>query len=201
MEGVSFLRYTPITEIENKINFYADDENYLDRFTSKLIRNKKDLINLSYLLQTFEKSKYCLRCETDILDIYTNDTDIFNSCLREFEHVLRFAFAPEEKDISILSNQKSIVVKKYPHNRYRFKIFLTPHKNIDIDTKFKFVSWLEAQGEKVTFSPSVKNWFLKTNWNWDRRYILVDSDQTLLMMKLKNSDYVGSVYEYIVSDK
>jgi hypothetical protein len=47
----------------------------------------------------------------------------------------------------------------------------------------------------------VQKWFLKTDWNWDRRYVLVEDEGTLLMMKLRNSDVVGTVYNYVVTDK
>jgi hypothetical protein len=204
MEGISFLRYTPLHEIENKILAYIDDGDGVpnwQRYMEKVANNKDNIIRLAMYLQQYEKSTYCLRCETDIVDIYTNEKNMFDTCVTEFDGLLRFAFSPDHNDISILQNHKNIVVKKYPHNKYRFKVYLKPHKNIDHETKKNFIKWLESQQEKITFSESVKKWFFNTNWNWDRRYILVDNDQTLLMMKLKNSDYIGSVYEYIVSDK
>jgi len=54
---------------------------------------------------------------------------------------------------------------------------------------------------RVTCTPAVEKWFLITDWNWDRRYILVEDDQTLLMMKLRNADVVGKIYNFVISDK
>jgi hypothetical protein len=42
---------------------------------------------------------------------------------------------------------------------------------------------------------------MKTDWNWDRRYVLVEDEGTLLLMKLKNSEVVGTVYNYVIVDK
>jgi hypothetical protein len=50
-------------------------------------------------------------------------------------------------------------------------------------------------------SEAVKTWFIHTDWNWDRRYILVDEESTLLMLKLRNSDFMGKIYEYVIVDK
>jgi len=37
--------------------------------------------------------------------------------------------------------------------------------------------------------------------NWDRRYILVDNEKTLLMIKLHSPDAIGTVYKYEIVDK
>jgi len=63
------------------------------------------------------------------------------------------------------------------------------------------LSWVESQNGKITISTALKEWFISTNWNWDRRYVLVEDEKTLLMLKLKNSDAVGSIYDYVISDK
>jgi hypothetical protein len=78
---------------------------------------------------------------------------------------------------------------------------LLPHKVKNEDQKNDFLNWCESQDGKITLSAAIKEWFLYTKWNWDRRYVLVQDEQTLLMMKLKNSDAVGTIYDYVVSDK
>jgi hypothetical protein len=42
---------------------------------------------------------------------------------------------------------------------------------------------------------------MKTDWNWDRRYVLVEDKNTLMLLRLRNSEVVGSVYEFVLSDK
>jgi hypothetical protein len=53
----------------------------------------------------------------------------------------------------------------------------------------------------VLISEVVKDWFIKTEWNWDRRYIFVEDAQTLLMLKLRNAEAIGRIYDYIIIDK
>ena len=57
------------------------------------------------------------------------------------------------------------------------------------------------QGEKVRLSKIVKEWFIKTDWNWDRRYLLVEDTQTILMLQMRSGEAIGKVYEYVVVDK
>jgi hypothetical protein len=53
----------------------------------------------------------------------------------------------------------------------------------------------------IKISDTVKTWFMVTNWNWDRRYIYVATEADLLMLKLRSSDVVGSVFKYEIVDK
>ena len=71
----------------------------------------------------------------------------------------------------------------------------------DRPAKKKYIDWLKTQMPRVTCTSAVETWFLATDWNWDRRYILVEDDQTLLMMKLRNADVVGKIYNFVISDK
>ena len=57
------------------------------------------------------------------------------------------------------------------------------------------------QGGRILISPIVKDWFIKTEYNWDRRYVLVEDSQTLLLLKLRNSEALGRIYDYVISDK
>jgi hypothetical protein len=71
----------------------------------------------------------------------------------------------------------------------------------DKEGKQKYIAWLKTQEDRVTCTPAVEKWFMTTDWNWDRRYILVQDESTLLMLKLRNSEVVGRIYNYVVSDK
>ena len=67
--------------------------------------------------------------------------------------------------------------------------------------KKRYIDWLKTQMPRVTCTSAVEKWFLATDWNWDRRYILVEDDQTMLMMKLRNAEVVGKIYNFVISDK
>jgi len=42
---------------------------------------------------------------------------------------------------------------------------------------------------------------LITEWNWDRRYMYVEDEMTLLMIKMRSSEVLGRIYEYHIIDK
>ena len=71
----------------------------------------------------------------------------------------------------------------------------------DIDGKELLLDWMKKQSPKITCSPSVQRWFLDTDWNWDRRYVLVEDESTLLMFKLRAADVIGRIYKFVVCDK
>jgi len=136
------------------------------------------------------------------LDFYTNDQSVYNDFCKKFNLILTQKFEPAADDLELLNNQYTIITKKLPHNKYRYRAFLRPHKmKGDLDAKQKYIEWIELQGDKVRLSKRVKEWFIKTDWNWDRRYLLVEDDQTLLMLQMRSGDAIGKVYEYVVVDK
>jgi hypothetical protein len=166
-----------------------------------VLENRDLLIRISKFLSGYDQTTFSYRCENNTFDIYTNDEKFFNDTINTFEEILRFAVKPDAESFNLLQNKKNIIVDKYPHNRYKYKVFLLPHRNHDMQNKTAFISWIAAQHGKITLSDAMKKWFYDTRWNWDRRYVLVEDEQTLLMMKLRSSEYVGSIYDYILSDK
>jgi len=157
--------------------------------------------NLSDKLLSFEQSSYFKRVEKDTTDIYLNDLSIFNEMCNEYSAHIRqiFSVNPEVENFS--DGDHVIVSKKYPHDRYKFKVYLQPHKIKDKKEKIDFIDWLDSQSFRVSISNTVKKWFIDTTWNWDRRYMYVEDEQTLLMLKLRKNEAVGTVYNYVLSDK
>ena len=164
--------------------------------------NKELIIKLSSFLENKPIDSWSKRVERKCLDIYTNDEEMFRDLASLFEEETIQRFEPDKEAISQLENNGTIVGKRLPHNKYRYRVYLLPHKlAFDKPAKEKYLSWLKSQSPKITCSSAVENWFLTTNYNWDRRYVLVEDEQTLLMLKLRNSEVVGRVYNYVIADK
>jgi hypothetical protein len=153
-------------------------------------------------LMSKDSRLWAKRIEHKCIDIYTNDREFYEELSAKFKDAIEQRSEPDEIYVDLLDDPKTIICDKLPHNKYNFRVYLLPHKLAgDQDTKQKFINWLVAQSPKITCTPAVQNWFLKTNWNWDRRYVLVEDESTLLMMKLRNSEVVGTVYNYVITDK
>lgn len=163
--------------------------------------HKQELIALSVFLANWDSELWAKRIEHNGIDIYTNDKTMYTELSTNFEEFVSSRSEPNECDLDILENTGSIIVKKLPHDKYAFKAFLLPHKIKDRQDKREYVDWISGQNDRILISNAVKDWFIRTDWNWDRRYVLVEDSQTLLMLKLRNPEAIGRVYDYVISDK
>lgn len=153
-------------------------------------------------LESYDSKLYFKRIETNIIDLYTNDINFYNNAYEHFESHVIYRSEPKNLGLDENSNADIIIVKKYPHGMYKHKVFLLPHKmQNNKEEKTKFVKWLQSQSPRVTCTNAISQWFLNTNWNWDRRYILVEDEKTLLMLKMRCPEAVGRVYNYKICDK
>lgn len=201
LPGVALLRMQGLNNTVTFLMNANDDKELKYRYHKEAYHNRQDIIDLCFYLQTKDKDSWAKRIERSFIDIYTNDIDIFHNLTEKFQHIVRAAFAPDANRSNQYDNNSHIISKKLPHDRYRYKVFLRPHKlKNDKQGKADFITWLDSQ-KNILISDAVKGWFMTTDWNWDRRYVLVEDHNTLLLLKLRNSEVVGKIYEYIISDK
>lgn len=171
------------------------------KYLPEFHQNKELIESLYNTLESLDKEQYGKRIESSILDLYFNDEEMYNSICNQYKNLIRTCSAPAAGTEAALSNGKNILVSKLPHDRYKFKVFLKPHKIKSRDEKARYLRWLDTQVPRIKISSNVKTWFCITSWNWDRRYMYVEDEQTLMMLKLKNSEVIGSIYTYEIIDK
>ena len=162
----------------------------------KVWTNRRDVLHIINFLDQYDEKDWKKRVQGNWLDLYTNDLDFYNEVSEEFKSYVVHRFEPDPTLKDKIDDGKTILVKKYPKDRFKFRVYLYPHNIKDRQDKQNFIDWLEAQKPRVTCTDSIKKWFMNTAGNWDRRYILVEDDGTILMMKLRNPDVVGSVYKF-----
>lgn len=200
--GVALYR---IKSYQACVDWLADSNNKIFPPTStynRALKNKDDLSTLTSYLLTKDPTLYTKRIERNIIDLYTNDLDLYNELSVNFENITINRYEPENSQLELLKSNNYIIVKKYPYKKYKYKVFLLPHKlKKDTEAKEKYLSWLATQQDRVMISSAVKNWFIVTEWNWDRRYMYVEDEMTLLMIKMRNSEVLGRIYEYHIIDK
>lgn len=166
----------------------------------KAYRNKDNIIKLSKFLLNLP-GDYIKRIERDIIDFYTNDVNIHQSIIDNFTPLVRKSFVPRNDLKDELDSNKYIICKKIPHNKYKYKVYLLPHKlKNNKEEKIRYLDWLNKQ-PAVNISHKTQRWFIQTDWYWDRRYMYVADAQTLLMVQMRNPNVLGRIYEYLVSDK
>jgi len=176
------------------------DNYWAEKNTNDFLYSAADWIKLGLIVQA-NKDKIQLRVEGNNIDVYTNDRSIYDAIGAEFadDKIVwrRFEPAPgTEQDL--LNSKNSVFVKRLPHNKYLYKVYLLPHKLGNHADRVKLSDWLELQVPNITFTSSIRKWLMETRQNWDRRYIYVQDDHTLMMLRLRESGMIGKVYKHII---
>ena len=192
---------------EHLDKFLLDDTQDVDDFPNysvlgKAYQNRFQMLKMINLFKEFPKEDYGVRIEGQRLDFYTNSYSIFEKVSEKFANSLVHKFEPSPMLLENSSKTNIVYSSRLAHNKYRYKVYLRPHKfKKDKESKKRFLEWLSTQQDRILISESVRMWFLTTDWNWDRRYMFVEDEATLMMLKLRSEDAVGKVLEYVISDK
>lgn len=196
--GCSSLRYYNINDTINWLEQGNFPKFYLSERTQlSVMSNRAILIDLSMLLLKYDNAVWQKRIEREIIDIYTSDLDLVKDLKENLSSYITDVYEPCSADIK----PGTINVKKLPGDVYNYRVYLLPHKlKNNTEEKHRYINWVENQKNRIKITESVKNWFYKTDWNWDPRYILVDEESTLLMLKLRNPELVGRIYKFVVSN-
>lgn len=202
VDGCFLFRVKTIEEIKDFCNNKDPRELKYSSWT-KAFSNRESILAVCTCLETEDKKSYATRIENAFMDIYTNNKFLYDRLSNQFTDIVKHRFEPNESTIETLSDSKySIFVDKLPKGRYNYRVYLLPHKmGSNKEEKLKYINWIKSQNTKITCTAAIEKWFLNTDWNWDRRYVLVEDEATLLMLKLRNSEVVGRIYNFVISDK
>lgn len=197
IKGCGSLRYHTISDSKIWLENNTLPKFYISEITQlSIIENRNILINLCEILLKYDKNQWHKRIEGDCIDIYTSEKDIVDDLCANLSDNIICVFEPCQEP----ALPGTIRVKKLPGEIYNYRVYLLPHKLRDLrEEKEKFISWIKSQQTKIKISNSVENWFINTNWNWDPRYILVDEESTLLMLKLRNPEIIGRIYKFVTN--
>ena len=201
IEGCAILRGRSIHTVKAVFGQDMDEKVFYPSWRTKSFVNRNSIIRFSEFMEKFPTDNYALRIENDRLDVYTNDQDLYETLSSTCEENIIQRFQPDIDNLHLLNRaQHTIIVNKLPKNRYNYRVYLLPHRMIRED-KNKYLDWIKKQDPRITCTSALEKWFINTDWNWDRRYVLVEDEATVLMMKLRNAEVVGTVYKFVISDK
>lgn len=200
-KGAGCFRIYDIDEIKSLLSD-TQPTNGRKYYMEQMFHNRDNVFRLIDFLKNNKLEGMSKRIERDYIDFYTNDKNVYELMSKEFLDILKHRYEPRPGSEEENQDEGTIFVSKLPHNKYQYKVYLRPHKlKGDIDSKKSYLEWIDTQGDRIKISEAVKKWFISTDWNWDRRYIYVDSEPTLLLLSMRNSEVVGKVYKHRIVDK
>lgn len=200
--GTTGLRWYDFPEFLNicqSQSLITDDRSWKRKILDEMQNHKKVWLDLITYIQQFDKKTYMKRIESNTVDFYTNNKDMYDNLCHNFIEYVKVRFEPPiGKENQILNSQKEIFVNQLPHEKYQYRAYLHPHKIKNKNDRITLAAWLEKQKPKITYTDSINQWLVNTDQNWDRRYIHIDNDQTLLMIKLRAPDLISQVHKYVL---
>lgn len=161
---------------------------------------KQDWVKFIFLLNAIPNSDFQKRSESDVVNIYTNDENFIDSAKKDLAHRIVEIYEPTLESLKLLdTEEKILLVNKLPYEKFNFRVIIKPHK-LKREQKEQFITFLE-NNPGIGIQDSVKE-FIRTNeMNWDRRYVYVDTDKTLMLLKLAFTDAVSTIHRYVLNDK
>jgi hypothetical protein len=197
LEGAGIFRLYDLASIPVHL---ADSNHSRLGFFVKAKNNKDSIEQVTNFLITLDKDDWSKRIERNTLDLYTNNKSIFDQLVEKFEKDIKQVCLPKAGTENELISSESILAKKLPHGLYEYKAYLLPHRLKNKTDKKNYLNWID-NNPNILISEKVKEWFIATNWNWDRRYVFVKDGANLMLLKMRNADVLGKVYNYKIIDK
>ena len=167
-----------------------------------ILKHGKTWISFLGIINTVPKNEATVRIETDILDVYTNNKTLYGTLCYEFPDITRNRYepAPGMEDTLLDSNQE-IFVKELPHSMYNYQVDLKSPKSLTFGELESVADWCRSRKPAIAFTDATYNWLLKRDIFNTRRWIYVDNDSTLLMLRLRCNDLIGTVRKYVKTGK
>ena len=163
-------------------------------------KQKQDWCKFIFLLNNIPNGEFQKRSESDVINVYTNDENFISSCKIDLAHRIVELYEPTSESLSLLNTEeKVILVNKLPYKKYNFRVIIKPHK-LNQQQKEQFIKFLE-NNPGIGLQENVKKFILTNKQNWDRRYIYVDGEKTLTMLKIAFAEAVSTIHRYVINDK
>lgn len=185
-------------KLHSKIKEYCQTGDYFWNFefwqVESMDAHKTQILEFIDVMESYPKDSWYTRLEY-YFTVFTNDIKLYDELSAKYVIVERSE--PDLSNISLIE-PNTISVKKLPFGRYQYKVYLKPHKIVDPVEKLEYIKWMKTQVPRITFSEPIRDWIMYTRWSGDARYILVEDEYTLLLIRMRNQAIIGRIYRHVV---
>ena len=161
---------------------------------SKIERTK--LKEFALAISPFSYSDIQTRAEGANYSIYCKDINLFQQIITSLEKWIFVIHEPaSEEELSIMSNNaKQVLCNKFPHQRYRYKVYL---KHItSFNSRESFATWVKHYNEKIKVTDRTERWF--HGRYTQSPYIYVDDQKMLALVGMFLGNNIKKIEEYVV---
>jgi hypothetical protein len=159
--------------------------------------NKKDLFDFYNALEPYLGKKLKFRTENNVIAIYLDNKDVFDSLSQRINQWVNSLYEPanEEELDFLLNSNKKIICSDLPYGKYKYKVYLKYHTNLN--TRQQFKRWITNYGEKIKTNSASESWFDKNPYYPINPQIYVEDQAILSMIGLFLGNNLRKVEEYI----
>ena len=135
--GAYALRVYKRDEVIDICNASEPPDKLYVTWRDKVWTNRRDVLHIINFLDQYDEKDWKKRVQGNWLDLYTNDLDFYNEVSEEFKSYVVHRFEPDPTLKDKIDDGKTILVKKYPKDRFKFRVYLYPHNIKDRQDKHK----------------------------------------------------------------
>ena len=171
-------------------NFHLDfiEKTYFGSITSKIQHgfDKKKLRKFFNAVAHLEGKEFQFRIDNNVMSFYLKDEELYELTATNLgEFVIHLTEPENSKELEVIVDDKKIVLcNKYPHTRYKYRVFLT---NLNQNTKENFGNWLKnSKTKSIKLPDSLRRYFnnKENRYLYTNNYFYVEDEKTLLMVQL-----------------
>lgn len=165
-------------------------------------QNQNAILAFAKLTDHGRKNKdIFVRIQDPHVSIFTNNLNIHTALEKAFAPQLHSISRPNEKCIPALLDGKNVmVVKKLPHDRYRYKVVINNY-SVSHSIPKSLLDWGLAQGDAVRFSKKTERYFRSPGLYLDQGFLYVEDESTLTMCNMFLTKCPKRIIKYVLESE
>jgi len=163
--------------------------------------DKNEVVDFREIIETLKVTlSIRVRADSRSFSIFCIDRSSVDSVISILKKWVHTTYSPESDNVlDFIQNNsnKLVIVNHFPHEKYRYKVWL--NSKASSDTKQRFLKWTYLYAEKIKIADSTTKWLATEAKRWyTSPFIYVDSQSTLLLVNMYLGGNIKKTEEFIL---
>jgi hypothetical protein len=163
--------------------------------------NPTDIVDLKRFLKSLNKlklNKVKLRDEGHLISIFLEDESDFRRAFVALKKWVSSVSEPENNnDLALLKEKtETILCTKYPHTKYRYRIYLN-EKMTELN-RTNFFNWVNGYGESIKIPPTTERWLSQPRAYASKPYFYIEKTELLAMIGMFLGNDIYKKQEFVL---